>query len=92
MAGRLEELGSVTIEALANDDGHLFGSVTAHHIADTLENEGLPVGVKAVRLEEPIKELGVFKVPIKLKTEQEVSLKIWVIQSKEADEGEGDDE
>jgi large subunit ribosomal protein L9 len=58
----------------------LFGSVTSHNIADVLNAEGMEVDHKNVLLDEPIKELGVFVVPVRLDRGVETRLKVWVVK------------
>ena len=76
-----ERLGSasVTIQAKANEEGHLFGSVGGQHIADALINDGYQVDVKQIQLDEPIKELGVYEIPVQLLEDVSVSCKVWVV-------------
>ncbi|MBL8727342.1 MAG: 50S ribosomal protein L9 [Planctomycetes bacterium] len=81
MATRLTE-ASVTIEGRANAEGHLFGSVTAMNIAAALRDKGLAIDDKQVRLEQPLKEIGVFDVPVHLHAEVVASVKVWVVQQK----------
>lgn len=75
---------SVTIEGRANEEGHLFGSVTAAQIAESLREKGFAIDPKAVRLEAPLKEIGVFDVDIHLHAEVEAKVKVWVVQAKPA--------
>ena len=81
MASKLGEV-SVTIEGKANEEGHLFGSVSAHQIAESLREKGVPVDDKQVRLEHPIKEIGVYDVVVHLHAEVESKIKVWVVQQK----------
>lgn len=71
---------SATFTRKAGDDDRLFGSVTSQHIAEFFSDEKLPVERKQIRLEEPIKALGVFNVPIKLHPEVTAELKVWVVK------------
>lgn len=71
---------SATFTRKAGDDDRLFGSVTSKHIAEFFSDEKLPVERKQIRLEEPIKALGVFNVPIKLHSEVTAELKVWVVK------------
>jgi large subunit ribosomal protein L9 len=82
-AGRLAET-SVTIEGRANEEGHLFGSVTAAQIAEALTAKDFVVDARAVKLEHPLKEIGVFEVPVALHAEVEAIVKVWVVQQKPA--------
>lgn len=76
-----EQIGkqSVTIEANANDEGHLYGSVGAHEIVDALKQAGFTLTTDQVRLEGPLKELGLYTVKIRLHQEIESDLKVWVV-------------
>ena len=78
MADNLKS-ASITISAKANEEGHLFGSVTAAQIAEMLRSEGYKVEEKMVQLTEPIKEIGVVEVPIQLKSDLMSSCKVWVV-------------
>ena len=73
---------SVTIEGRANDEGHLFGSVNAAQVAAALRERGFSVDEKAVRLEAPLKEIGVFDVVVHLHPEVDANVKVWVVQAK----------
>lgn len=79
-----ERLGqtSVTIEGRANDEGHLFGSVNNVQIAVALREKGFSVEDKQVRLEAPLKEIGVFDVGVHLDQEVDATVKVWVVQAK----------
>jgi len=76
-----DEIGkqSVTIEANANEDGHLYGSVVAPDIAGALKKLELPVTPDMVRLEGPLKELGLYTVKVQLHAEVETMVKVWVV-------------
>ena len=62
---RLEQI-VLEVQALAGEEGKLFGSVTALQVAELLAERGLEVDRRKVDLPEPIKELGEHKVTIKL--------------------------
>ncbi|HUW55919.1 MAG TPA: 50S ribosomal protein L9 [Planctomycetota bacterium] len=70
---------SVTIQARANEEGHLFGSVGAAEIAAALKEEGFDTASVVVLLEKPIKELGVFDVEIRLDPDISSVVKVWVV-------------
>jgi large subunit ribosomal protein L9 len=80
-ASQLEEL-SLTFHARAGEESKLFGSITTADIADRLREQGLDFEVdrRQVDLEEPIKALGVYNVPIRLHAEVRPEVKIWVIK------------
>jgi large subunit ribosomal protein L9 len=81
MSQKLTET-SVTIEGRANEEGHLFGSVTGSQIALALRQKGFPVEERQVRLEQPLKEIGVFDVQLHLHQGVEATIKVWVVQQK----------
>jgi large subunit ribosomal protein L9 len=70
---------SVTIEANANEDGHLYGSVNANEIAAALKGAGFHITTDQVRLEGPLKELGLYTVKIHLHADIDAELKVWVV-------------
>ena len=70
---------SITISAKANEEGRLFGSVTAAQIAEMLQSEGYKVEEEMVQLTEPIKEIGVVEVPVQLTSDLISSCKVWVV-------------
>jgi large subunit ribosomal protein L9 len=70
---------SLTIEANANAEGHLYGSVNADQIAESLRNEGFPIQGENVRIEGPLKELGLYTIRIQLAQEIHGEVKLWVV-------------
>ena len=70
---------SITIAARANEEGHLFGSVSAARIAEVLQAEGYKVDERMVQIEEPLREVGVVEVPIRLGPELATSCKVWIV-------------
>lgn len=82
LQGVLEKISaaSCTIRAKANEEGRLFGSVTAVHIADALAKEGYPVDKETVILDSPIKVCGEFDVTIALNLELQTKCKVVVIK------------
>ena len=75
-------LGSVscTIARKTGEEEKLFGSVTSRDIEEALEEEGISIDRKRILLEEPIKKLGVYTVPVKLHSEVTGSIKVWVVK------------
>jgi large subunit ribosomal protein L9 len=78
-AQRFEGL-SVTFHARAGEEGKLFGSITSADIAEKLAEQGVEVDRRQIQLDEPLKALGVFSVPIRLHAEVRPELKVWVIK------------
>jgi large subunit ribosomal protein L9 len=70
---------SITIQARANEEGHLFGSVGPDEIAAAVKDEGFEVHAGMIALEKPVKELGVFEVDIRLDPEVVSRVKVWVV-------------
>ena len=74
---RLEAVELVFTRKVGEND-HLFGSVTSSDIAHQLEEKGFTVDRRKIALEEPLKSLGEFHVPIKLHREVTTHLKVTV--------------
>jgi len=72
------ESRTVTAKLTLGQDGKPFGSVTTHDLVELLHREGLVIEKHAVRLEQPLKALGVYDVPIKLHPNVTATLKLWV--------------
>jgi large subunit ribosomal protein L9 len=70
---------SITIEANANDEGHLYGSVGPHEIVDALKGAGFTLATDQIRLDGPLKELGLYTVKVHLHSEVDASVKVWVV-------------
>src|SRR5262245_25467005 len=64
-AARIDAL-TLAVTARASDDGRLYGSVSAQDVVDFLERHQVPVEKRRILLEEPIKALGDYKVPVRL--------------------------
>ena len=69
----------LTIEANANEEGHLYGSVNADQIAAALKAEGFPIETENVHIEGPLKDLGLYTIKIHLAQEIYTEVKLWVI-------------
>jgi len=76
---------SITIEANANDDGHLYGSVGAQEIVDALKAAGVSLASDQIRLEGPLRELGLYTVKVQFHTEIQGEVKVWVVPTANAD-------
>ena len=79
LASQLAEQ-SVTIEANANEEGHLYGSVGAKEITTALKQNNLTISPDQVRLDGPLRELALYTVKIQLHEDIEAALKVWVVQ------------
>jgi large subunit ribosomal protein L9 len=71
---------AISLRRAAGDEERLFGSVTNRDIAEALAAEGIELDRKLVVLEEPIKTIGVFSVPVRLHPEVEARIKVYVIR------------
>jgi large subunit ribosomal protein L9 len=79
LAERLAAL-SLTIRQSAGESDRLFGTVTTMDIAAALEKEGVAIDRRQITIEEPIKTLGIYTVPVKLHPEVTAALKVWVVK------------
>lgn len=70
---------SINVEANANDEGHLYGSVGAAEIVAALKGNGFTISQDQVRLEGVLKELGLYTVKIALHQDVVTELKVWVV-------------
>ncbi len=70
---------SVTLEANANDEGHLYGSIVARDISQALKAAGYGVEEDHIRLEGPLKELGMYTVKIQFIEDVKAEVKVWVV-------------
>ncbi|RIK77847.1 MAG: 50S ribosomal protein L9 [Planctomycetota bacterium] len=76
---------SITIEANATEDGHLYGSVGAAEIVAALKKNDIELHTDQIRLEGVLKELGLYTVKFRLSSEVEGELKVWVVPQVGAD-------
>lgn len=79
VADRLEPV-SLTFAARVGDEGKLFGSVTAGDIQQQLATQGFEIEKRQIELHEPIKALGVYRVPVRLHADVKPEIKVWVIK------------
>mgnify|MGYP001436918139 CR=1 FL=1 len=71
---------SVTISVQAGEEDKLFGSVTSADIADALAAENVTIDRRKIDLPDPIRELGVFNVPVKLHRDVDCEVRVWVVK------------
>lgn len=72
---------SITIEANANAEGHLYGSVNAEQIAEALKADNFPIEADNVRIEGPLRELGLYTIKLHLGQDVDSEVKLWVVPS-----------
>jgi len=70
---------SVTLEANATDDGQLYGSIVQIDISKALVKAGYPVEPGQLKMEGPIKSLGMYTIPVQLHTDISTEVKVWVV-------------
>ncbi len=75
---------SLTIPMKASDEGHLYGSVSVATLVEKLAAAGHTIEPRAIKLMEPIKEVGVYNVPVVLHDSVKTELKVWVVEEKAA--------
>ena len=75
----LEEV-QLTFSARVGEEGKLFGSVTSADIAEQLEAQGFHIEKRLIDLHEPIKALGVYRVPVRLHADVKPEIRVWVIK------------
>lgn len=76
---RLDNL-SLTIQATAQDEKSLYGSVTAQDISNALKDEGIEIEKSLIILDEPIKSLGIYEISVKLHPEVPAKVKTWIVK------------
>lgn len=86
--GRAEELAvkltaqDLTFQANVGEEDKLFGSITSADIAAKVRAElGVELDKRVIELAEPIKTIGVFKVPVRLHPEVRPDLRVWVVKA-----------
>ncbi len=79
LAARVESV-SCTVTKPVGEEDKLFGSVTSADIYNSLKNEGIEIDKKKIILDEPLKSLGIFTVPVKIHPEVTADLKVWVVK------------
>jgi|TARA_B110000438_G_scaffold196453_1_gene188020 large subunit ribosomal protein L9 len=71
----------ITIEVEVGGEDRLFGSVTSQNIHEALIEKGIEVDRHAILLEEPIKALGIYDIPVKITKGLNQEVKVYVIQA-----------
>ena len=74
------ETVSCTITVQVGEEDKLFGSVTSQNIAEALLAQGYEIDKRKILLDEPIKSLGIYSVPVKLHQDVEAKVKVWVVK------------
>jgi large subunit ribosomal protein L9 len=79
LAAMLEEV-SLTAVVQVGEEDRMFGSVTQQHIADLMKEKGYDIDRRKIHLDEPIKALGIYTIPIALHARVEANVKLWVVK------------
>lgn len=70
---------SVTLEANANKDGQLYGSIVGSDISQALVSAGYEIQPEQIKLEGPLKELGMYTVKVEVHPDVKTEVKVWVV-------------
>ena len=79
LKGKLARL-SLTIPVLTHEEDKLYASITAQDLAMALSEEGFNIDKNSIVLDEPIKALGIYEVPINLHPEIPAKVKVWIVK------------
>ena len=92
--GISERLSQVSLEfaVKVGEEGRLFGSVTNMDIEKALKEQGVEVERRRIVLEDPIKQVGDYEVPIRLRPEVMPTIKVRVVSEDGPETGEGEAE
>ena len=71
----------ITIEVEVGGEDRLFGSVTSQNIHEALIEKGIEIDRHAILLDEPIKALGIYDIPVKITKGLNQEVKVYVIQA-----------
>ncbi|MEK6727961.1 MAG: 50S ribosomal protein L9 [Candidatus Omnitrophota bacterium] len=76
---RLEGI-SLTLQALTQEEDKLYGSIGVIDLAAALKEEGFEINKNSIMLDEPIKALGIYEVPVRLHPEVLAKIKVWIVK------------
>jgi len=80
LGSRLDEV-SITLPVAVHDEDKLYGGISAIDIIEALKQEGISgIDKDSVILDEPIKELGVYDIAIRLESEVAAKIKVWIVK------------
>lgn len=71
---------SLTIQVLTQETDKMYGSITSQDIYNSLKEEGFEIEKNSIVVDEPIKALGIYEIPIKLHPDVPAKVKIWVVK------------
>ncbi|MFA5362455.1 MAG: 50S ribosomal protein L9 [Candidatus Omnitrophota bacterium] len=76
---RLQNL-SLTIPVLTQDKEKLYGSISSADLQNALKEENIDIDKNDILLEEPIKALGIYEIPVNLHPEISAKIKVWIVK------------
>jgi len=79
LAAKLSDV-SLTFTMKAGEGDRLFGSITAADVAGKLQELGYDIDKRRVELAEPIKLVGIYKVPVRLESGVHAEVRVWVVR------------
>jgi large subunit ribosomal protein L9 len=79
LAERLAQ-AEVHIKAKTGEGDKLFGSIGSADIADELVSQGFTIDKRIIELDQPIKSIGVYKVPVRLHPNVHAEIRVWVVK------------
>jgi large subunit ribosomal protein L9 len=77
--GKIEK-AELSAEVLVGEEDKLYGSITNQDVAALLEKQGITVDKRSILLEDPIKALGVYTIPVKVGPGVTADAKLWVVK------------
>jgi len=80
LASKLSKLSCTITSKTSEGGGKLYGSVSAADIVENLKAQSIVLDKKCIELEHPIKEIGVYNVKVKLHSQVETNIKVWVVE------------
>jgi len=79
LARRLKGV-AINVAVATNEEDNLYGSVTDADIVSALKEEGFNIDEQNILLNEPLKNLGIYDVAIKLHPEVQAKIKVWIVK------------
>jgi large subunit ribosomal protein L9 len=79
LAKELENV-SLTAKVSVGEEDRVFGSVTTQTISDLLKEKGYEIDKRKIKLDEPIKALGIYTISLKLHSDVEAKVRVWVVK------------
>lgn len=71
---------SLTISVLAQEEDKIYGSIGSQEVSAALKEEGIEIDKHAIMLDEPIKSLGIYEIPVNLHPEISAKVKVWIVK------------